>query len=124
MKDVIYSDWSKQVKKAMIDADLDTNDIADKFKWTRQYVSAIINGRMYQREAVGSISMYLGIEVPNGAASTLAKKKHLPDATEKYYGFNSEVTEGEVLAKMSEQKSVGRSLKMPNLGGSKHISIE
>lgn len=48
----------------MIDADLDTNDIADKFKWTRQYVSAIINGRMYQKEAVGSISMYLGIGGP------------------------------------------------------------
>lgn len=75
MKNVIYSDWSKKVKKAMIDADLDTNDIADKFKWTRQYVSAIINGRMYQKEAVGSISMYLGIEIPDGAASTLAKKK-------------------------------------------------
>ena len=43
---VIYSNWSKQVKKAMIDADLDTNDLADKFNWTRQYVSAIVNGRM------------------------------------------------------------------------------
>lgn len=75
MKNVIYSDWSKQVKKAMIDADLDTNDIADKFKWTRQYVSAIINGRMYQKEAVGSISMYLGVKIPEGAASTLARKK-------------------------------------------------
>lgn len=71
MKKVIYSDWSKEVKKAMIDADLDTNDIADKFKWTRQYVSAIINGRI----AVGSISMYLGVTIPEGAASTLAKRK-------------------------------------------------
>ena len=33
MKNVIYSDWSKKVKKAMIDADLETNDIADKFNW-------------------------------------------------------------------------------------------
>lgn len=75
MKNVIYSDWSKQVKKAMIDADLDTNDIADKFKWTRQYVSAIINGRVYQREAVCSISMFLGIDIPDGANRTLAKRR-------------------------------------------------
>ena len=72
---VIYSNWSKNVKKAMIDADLDTNDIADKFNWTRQYVNSIINGRTYQREAVNNISVYLGIEIPESAGSTLAKKK-------------------------------------------------
>ena len=66
------SPWSKEVKKKMIDADLDTNDIADKFNWTRQYVSSIINGRTYQREAVVSISLYLGVAVPEGR-STLAK---------------------------------------------------
>lgn len=67
------SPWSKEVKKAMIDKDLDTNDIANKFHWTRQYVSSIINGRTYQREAVVSISFYLGIEVPEDK-STLAKQ--------------------------------------------------
>ena len=72
---VIYSPWSKQVKKAMIDADLDTNDIANKFNWTRQYVSSIINGRIYQREAVRNISMYLNIPVPESEKGTLAKKK-------------------------------------------------
>ena len=76
---VIYSNWSKNVKKAMIDADLDTNDIADKFNWTRQYVSSIINGRTYQREAVNSISVYLGIEIPESAGSTLAKRKKVSD---------------------------------------------
>lgn len=76
---VIYSNWSKNVKKAMIDADLDTNDIADKFNWTRQYVSSIINGRTYQREAVNNISVYLGIDIPESAGSTLAKKKKVPE---------------------------------------------
>ena len=57
----------------MIDADLDTNDIAEKFRWTRQYVSSIINGRTYQKEAVVNISLYLGIAVPEGK-STLAKQ--------------------------------------------------
>ena len=68
------SPWSKEVKKKMIDADLDTNDIADKFHWTRQYVSSIINGRTYQREAVVNISCYLGVDVPE-ERSTLAKEK-------------------------------------------------
>lgn len=76
---VIYSHWSKQVKKAMIDADLDTNDIADKFNWTRQYVSSIINGRTYQREAVRNISMYLNIPIPEGEQGTLAKKKKVSE---------------------------------------------
>lgn len=69
----ILSPWSKEVKKKMIDKDLDTNDIADKFNWTRQYVSSIINGRTYQKEAVVNISCYLGVEVPEGN-STLAKQ--------------------------------------------------
>ena len=76
---VIYSNWSKNVKKAMIDADLDTNDIADKFNWTRQYVSSIINGRTYQREAVNNISVYLGVEIPEGNRVTLAKRKKVSD---------------------------------------------
>lgn len=71
---VIYSNWSKQVKKAMIDADLDTNDLADKFNWTRQYVSAIVNGRMYQREAVHNISFLLGVPTPESEKATLAKR--------------------------------------------------
>lgn len=71
---VIYSNWSKQVKKAMIDADLDTNDIANKFNWTRQYTSSIINGRTYQREAVRSISQHFDIPMPESEKGTLAKK--------------------------------------------------
>ena len=74
----ILSPWSKEIKKAMIDADLNTNDIAEKFHWTRQYVSSIINGRTYQREAVTSISLYLGVTVPEDR-STLAKEKLLKD---------------------------------------------
>ncbi|MDE6846910.1 MAG: helix-turn-helix domain-containing protein [Lachnospiraceae bacterium] len=76
---IIYSHWSKQVKKAMIDADLDTNDIADKFNWTRQYVSSIINGRTYQREAVRNISIYFNIPVPESEKGTLAKKKKVSE---------------------------------------------
>lgn len=70
---IILSPWSKEVKKAMIDMDMDINDIADHFHWTKQYVSRVINGHAYHREAVESISYYLGIPVP-GEKSTLARK--------------------------------------------------
>lgn len=74
MNKVIYSPWSKEVKKAMIDKDLTNKDIADKFNYTTQYVSSIINGRTYYRDAVVNISMYLGLEIPEGEKSTLSKK--------------------------------------------------
>lgn len=70
----IYSNWSKLVKIAMLEKDMDTNDLAEKFHWTRQYTSAIINGRVYYKEPVESISVFLGIEVP-AEGSTLAKIK-------------------------------------------------
>jgi hypothetical protein len=72
------SDWSKQVKIAMIKSDMDTADVADKFKWSRQYVSSIINGRTYQREAVGKLSVYFGLAVPS-ENSTLAKANSKKD---------------------------------------------
>ncbi len=41
-KKKILSDWSKAIKHAMIDQDMDINDIAEKFHWTPQYVSGLI----------------------------------------------------------------------------------
>lgn len=60
------SSWSKEVKKEMIDRDMDTSDVAAAFKWTRQYASSIINGRTYQREAVVKISQLFNLEIPEG----------------------------------------------------------
>lgn len=60
------SKWCKDVKKTMIDRDMDTSDVAAVFKWTRQYASSIINGRTYQREAVVKISCLFDLEVPEG----------------------------------------------------------
>lgn len=70
----IYSNWSKEVKKKMIDKDLTNQDIADKFNWTSRYVSAVINGREYYKEAVVNISAYLNVEIPDGESETLSKK--------------------------------------------------
>lgn len=70
----ILSPWSKEVKKAMIDQDMDMVDIANRFKWTRQYATAIVNGGMYHPEAVARVSLLFGIEIPSENA-TLARKK-------------------------------------------------
>lgn len=129
---VIYSNWSKNVKKAMIDADLDTNDIAAKFNWTRQYVSSIINGRTYQREAVINISLYLGIEIPESPSSTLAKKKkvienrveeNLVDESRNYYGSNTKLIPNRLLTELSEGKSVREAIPRPIPGEGRQIRI-
>lgn len=70
----ILSPWSKEVKKAMIDQDMDMIDIANKFNWTRQYTTSIINGGVYYAEAVARVSILFGIEIPSENA-TLARKK-------------------------------------------------
>ena len=71
----ILSPWSKEVKKAMIDEDLNIGDIAEHFHWSRQFATRVINGKAYHRDAVQSISIYLDIPIP-GENSTLAKEKH------------------------------------------------
>ena len=76
----ILSQWSKEVKKKMIDQDMDMIDVANKFNWTRQYVSSIINGGVYYGEAVARISLFFDIEIPSENA-TLAKKKIIQNET-------------------------------------------
>ena len=66
------SDWSKKIKKAMIDQDMDTNDLADRMKWSRQYTSSIIHGRSYQKESVTRICIFFGVDIPS-ENSTLAR---------------------------------------------------
>lgn len=71
----ILSPWSKEIKKAMIDKDMDTNDIAAALQCTRQYVSAVINGGRYYQDGVIKISRLLNIEVPEEKNVTLARYK-------------------------------------------------
>lgn len=56
------SPWCKSAKKAMIDKDLSIQDLAKSIGFTREYVSAIVNGRQYSTEAVNKISQYLEID--------------------------------------------------------------
>lgn len=65
----ILSDWSKKVKKEMIDRDMDTNDLARQMKWTRQYTSSLVNGCTYQRESIAKISQFFGFDIPSENAT-------------------------------------------------------
>lgn len=71
----ILSDWSKAIKHEMIDRDMDVNDIAAKFHWTPQYVSALINGRIYYDEPVNRLSHYFDVEVPPENATLAVERK-------------------------------------------------
>lgn len=68
----ILSPWSKAVKKAMIDKDMNTTDLAKELGYTRQYTSNIVNGVEYYEEAVSRISYKFSIPMPSG--DTLARK--------------------------------------------------
>lgn len=56
------SPWCKSAKKAMIDKDLNIQDLAKNVGYKREYVSAIVNGRQYSTEAINKISHYLEID--------------------------------------------------------------
>jgi len=75
----ILSDWSKAIKHAMIDRDMDCKDIAQKFQWSPQYVSALINGRVYFIEPVNRLSVFFDVEIPP-ENSTLAVERKECDA--------------------------------------------
>lgn len=55
------SPWCKNAKKTLIDKDLGVNELASELDMTRQYVSSILNGRVYSPVAVKKISDFLQI---------------------------------------------------------------
>lgn len=57
----ILSPWCKQVKKELIDRDMGVGELAKKIGRTREYTSAIVNGRIYSEPAVKAISDVLNI---------------------------------------------------------------
>ena len=61
------SDWSKAVKKAMIDKDWDMGDLAKAIGTSRAYASAVVNERVRSVPAASAISNVLNI--PNTAYS-------------------------------------------------------
>ncbi len=54
--------WCRNAKHAMIDKNIGTGEIAGALGYTPQYVSSIINGRVYAAAAVKRISYFLGVD--------------------------------------------------------------
>lgn len=61
------SDWSKQVKKKMIDMDWEMGDLADAIGKSREWTSAVVNERVRSVPTAKAISDVLN--VPNTAYS-------------------------------------------------------
>lgn len=58
----VLSPWCKQAKIRLVQLDMTVAELADKVGLTREYTSAIVNGRAYSEQAVKVISDVLNIE--------------------------------------------------------------
>jgi len=57
------SAWTKEVKKAMIDRDLDLRALCSAIGgYTREYISAVVNQRVYSPDVINKINTYLQID--------------------------------------------------------------
>lgn len=63
-------DWCKRVKIAMIKKDWGVRDLAKEVNMTREYTSAVINGRVYSAPAIKIISDALNIEETDNSLRT------------------------------------------------------
>lgn len=63
----VLSPWSKRVKKALIDENMNIQELADGVGFTREYVSSVVNGRVISDAARSVISDFLNI--PNDDSS-------------------------------------------------------
>lgn len=56
------SPWCKNVKKRLIDLDMSIPELAVKIGASRQYVSAVVNGRAYSESVTKAISDELNVK--------------------------------------------------------------
>lgn len=57
----VLSPWCKQAKCELINRDMSVTELAEKIGRTREYTSAVVNGRIYSEPAVKAISDVLNI---------------------------------------------------------------
>lgn len=58
----VLSNWCKQVKCELINRDMTVNELADLIGKSREYTSAVVNGRVYAKPVVKEISDILNIQ--------------------------------------------------------------
>lgn len=57
----VLSPWCKQAKIRLIELDMTVAELASKVELTREYTSAIVNGRAFSEPAIKAISDVLNI---------------------------------------------------------------
>jgi len=57
----VLSPWCKKVKCELVNRDMTVNALAEMIGRSREYTSAIVNGRIYSEPAVKEISDVLNI---------------------------------------------------------------
>lgn len=57
----VLSPWCKQAKCELINRDMSVTELAEKIGRTREYTSAVVNGRIYSEPAIKAISDVLNI---------------------------------------------------------------
>ena len=60
----ILPTWCKEVKKSMIDDDISVTELAERVGFSRNYVSGVVNGRVYAPEIAKVIGEDRHITVP------------------------------------------------------------
>lgn len=63
--------WCKEAKITMVRMDITVPELAKAVGMTRQYVSAVVNGRVVSPTAIKKISDYLGISDQYSAAQDM-----------------------------------------------------
>lgn len=59
-----YLEWSKAAQKAQIDKEMSNKMIAEELGYSRQFVTAVVNGRKESALAIARISKELNISKP------------------------------------------------------------
>lgn len=62
----ILPPWSKAVKKALIDKDMNVTELSEDLGFAREYVSRVVNGTVYAPEIADRISKHLGVKTKYG----------------------------------------------------------
>lgn len=56
-------DWSKEVRKAMIDREITQKDLAEKFRYSYQMVNRVVNGDTSSERLTKLISDFLEVKL-------------------------------------------------------------
>lgn len=59
-------EWSKEVRKAMIDKDISQKELAHKFYYTYTSINAVVNGKQRSKRLEKLLSDYFGIYLESG----------------------------------------------------------